>query len=81
MQPAMSSIQKLLKQKLNVYARVLTLKTDLKKDLGLTDWEILYLLNSVEQAWQVSIPPKDSESIICIEHLLAAVKKQQAIRA
>jgi len=81
MQPAVSSIQKLLKQKLNIYSRVLTLQTDLKKDLEMADWEILYLLNSVEQAWQVSIPPKDSERIISIEHLLAAVKKQQRIRA
>jgi acyl carrier protein len=81
MQPAVSSIQKLLKQKLNVYARVITMQTDLKKDLGLADWEVLYLLNSVEQAWQVSIPPNDSEQIICIAHLVAAVKKQKGIRA
>ena len=81
MQPAVSSIQKLLKQKLNIYARVVTLQTDLKKDLELSDWEILYLLNSVEQAWQVSIPLNDSENIISIEHLLAAVKKQQRLRA
>jgi acyl carrier protein len=81
MQPAVSSIQKLLKQKLNIYSHVLTLKTDLKKDLGLADWEILYLLNSVEQTWQVSIPPKESERIISVAQLLDAVRKQQQIGA
>jgi acyl carrier protein len=81
MQPVMSSIGKLLKQKLNIYPPVLTMKTDLKKDLNLADWEMLYLLNAVEQTWEISIPLNDSEKIIRIEHLLAAVKKQKAIRA
>ncbi len=78
MQPAVSSIQKLLKQKLNIYPPSLTLQTNLKKDLELVDWEMLYLLNAVEQTWQISIPPIDSDNIICIEHLLAAVKKQRS---
>jgi acyl carrier protein len=81
MQPAISSIQKLLKKKLNIYPPGLSLKTDLKKDLNLADWEMLYLLNVVEQTWQISIPPNDSDKIVCIEHLVAAVKKQQGIRA
>ena len=81
MQPAINSIQKLLKKKLNIYSLGVTLKTDLKKDLNLADWEMLYLLNAVEQAWQISIPPNDSDKIVRIEHLVAAVKKQQGIRA
>ncbi len=81
MQPIVSSIEKLLKKKLNIYPPVLTLKTDLKKDLHLVDWEMLYLLNAVEQTWEISIPLNDSENIICIEHLLAAVKKQKSLRA
>lgn len=81
MQPAVSSIQRLLKQKLNIYPSALSLKTDLKKDLDLTEWEMLYLLNAVEQTWHVSIPATDSDQIASIEHLLAAVKKQQKMRA
>lgn len=76
MQAIVNSIQKLLKQKLNIYATVLTPKTDLKKDLNLVDWEMLYLLNAVEKKWHVSITQNDQESIGNIEQLVAVVRKQ-----
>lgn len=76
MRPIVNSIQKLLKQKLNIYPTVLTTKTDLKKDLNLVDWEMLYLLNAIEQTWQISITQYDSDNIVNLEHLLAVVKKQ-----
>ncbi|NCI45646.1 acyl carrier protein [Sediminibacterium soli] len=78
MQPAISSLQRLLREKLNIYSAVITLKTDLKKDLDLADWELLYLLNAVEQAWDISIPATDSEKIIRIEHLLDVAKRQKS---
>lgn len=77
MQPIVTGIQKLLKQKLNIYTSVLTLKTDLKKDLDLVDWELLYLLNAVEETWHISIPQNESDNIVRIEHLLMIVKKQK----
>ena len=76
MQPFVNSIQKLLKQKLNIYTTGLTPKTDLKKDLNLVDWEMLYLLNAVERKWHVSIAQNECEKIGNIEQLLAVVKKQ-----
>lgn len=76
MQAIVNSIQKLLKQKLNIYATVLTPKTDLKKDLDLVDWEMLYLLNAVEKKWHVSITQNDQDSIGNIEQLVAVVRKQ-----
>ena len=77
MQPIVTAIQKLLKQKLNIYTSVLTLQTDLKKDLNLVDWELLYLLNAVEETWHISIPQNESDNIVRIEHLLLIVKKQK----
>ena len=76
MQSFVTSIEKLLKQKLNIYANSLTPKTDLKKDLNLADWELVYLLNAVEKKWQISIAQTDSENIDNIEQLLAVVRKQ-----
>ena len=76
MQSFVTSIEKLLKQKLNIYANSLTPKTDLKKDLNLVDWELVYLLNAVEKKWQISIAQTDSENIDNIEQLLAVVRKQ-----
>ena len=63
MQTFVTGIQKLLKQKLNIYANSLTPKTDLKNDLNLVDWELVYLLNAVEKKWQISITQIDSENI------------------
>ncbi|MEO8172706.1 MAG: acyl carrier protein [Sediminibacterium sp.] len=79
MQPFVNGIQKLLKQKLNISVSYLSPETDLKNDLDLVDWEMLYLLNAIEKKWHVSITQNDSENIASIEQLLAVVKKQRII--
>ncbi len=76
MRPIVNGIQKLLKQKLNIYTTKLTPQTDLKKDLDLVDWEMLYLLNAIEQNWHISLTQNDSENMANMAHLLAVVKKQ-----
>lgn len=76
MQTFVTGIQKLLKQKLNIYSNSLTPKTDLKTELNLVDWEMVYLLNAVEKKWHISITQNDSENIGNIEQLLAVVRKQ-----
>lgn len=76
MQTIVNSIQKLLKQKLNIYTTALTPKTDLKKDLNLVDWEMLYLLNAVEKKWHVSITQNDQDTIDNIEQLVAVVRRK-----
>ncbi len=77
MRPIVNGIQKLLKQKLNIYPTKLT-QTDLKKDLDLVDWEMLYLLNAIEQTWHISLALNDMDNM---EHLLAVVKKQVSATA
>ena len=42
----------------------------------MADWEWHYLLNAVEQAWKISLPPAETEQIVHVKHLLAVVKKQ-----
>ncbi|MES2374232.1 MAG: DUF1493 family protein [Bacteroidota bacterium] len=79
MQPFVNSIQKLLKQKLNISVTLLTPETDLKEDLNLVDWEMLYLLNAIEKKWHVSITQHDLENIANIEQLLAVVRKQRVV--
>lgn len=74
MQPFVNSIQKLLKQKLNISTTSLSSKTDLKKDLNLVDWEMLYLLNAVENKWHISIAV-DPQTIGSVGQLMAAVRK------
>ena len=77
MHQIVNSIQKLLEEKLNIYTPILTPHTNLKIDLDLAEWELLYLFNAVEQTWHISIPQNDSDKIVSIEHLLAVVKKQK----
>lgn len=79
MQPFVNGIQKLLKQKLNISVTFLTPETDLKEDLNLVDWEMLYLLNAIEKKWHVNIAQTDFENIGNIEELLAVVRKQRLI--
>ncbi len=76
MQSLVNSIQKILKQKLNINTPSLSPKTDLKKDLNLVDWEMVYLINAVEKKWHISISQNESETIGNIEELLAFVRKQ-----
>lgn len=76
MQPFVNSLRKLIQQKLNIYPAVLTPKTDLKKDLDLVDWEMLYLMNAIENKWHISLAQNDSDNIGSIEQLMAIVKKQ-----
>ena len=76
MQPTTSSIQKLLQQTLNIYTAVLSPKTELRKDLELVDWEMHYLLNAVEQRWNISITQKESDKIVSMQHLMEVVKQQ-----
>lgn len=76
MQSLVNSIQKILKQKLNINTPSLSPKTDLKKDLNLVDWEMVYLINAVEKKWHISISQNESETIGNIEELLAVVRKQ-----
>ncbi len=76
MQPLVNSIQKLLKRKLNIYPSALSIKTDLKKDLDLVDWEMAYLLNAVEQTWHIRISENDASNIASMGQLIAVVRRE-----
>lgn len=81
MQPTANSIQKLLQQKLNISASSLTPKTNLKKDLDLVDWELLYLLNAIEKTWNISINENDLSKIVNMKYLMEVVRRQLSVAA
>jgi acyl carrier protein len=76
MQAVLNGIQQILKKKLNINVPALSPKTDLKKDLELADWEMLYLLNAVENKWHVSLPNPETDHIGNVGQLMAAVQAQ-----
>lgn len=80
MQPLLVGIQKLLKKKLNINTTLVDPQTDLKRDLQLADWEMLYLLNAVENKWRVSIAQNEQEQIGNVAQLLALLEKSAAPR-
>jgi len=76
MQPIIT-LRRLLEQKLNIDSATLSPSTNLKKDLEMSEWEWDYLLNSIEQAWKISLPSSEINEVVNVRHLLAVVKKQR----
>ena len=81
MQPTTNSIQKLLQEKLNIYPDLLNPATNLKKDLDMVDWEMHYLLNAIEEVWNISITQHESDKIVNMKQLMAVVKQQLISKA
>ncbi len=75
MQPFINGIQTVLYKKLNINPKLINSKTDFKKDMELTDWEITYLFNSIEQNFEIVISEKDAIKIKNVQHLVNLLKK------
>jgi len=75
MQPFIDGIQTVLYKKLNINPKLIHSKTDFRKDMELTDWEITYLFNSIEQNFEIVISEKDAMKIKNVQHLVNLLKK------
>ncbi len=75
--PTLNVIRRLLHQKLNFDTSTLSPTTNLRQDLEMSDWEWDYLLNSIEHACKISLPPSEINQVMNVKHLLILVKKQQ----
>jgi len=75
-----STLRRILHQKLNIDPAGLSQKTDLRRDLEMTEWEWDYLLNSIEQTWKISLPPAEINTVVNVKHLLSVVRKQIPIQ-
>jgi acyl carrier protein len=75
MQTFINDIQRILYKKLNIHPRSFTIKTDFRKGMELTDWEIAYLLNVIEESYQIEISDKDVHKINNVHQLVNIVKK------
>lgn len=75
MQPFINGIQTVLYKKLNINPKLIHSKTDFRKDMELTDWEITYLFNSIEQNYEIVISEKDATKIKNVQHLVNLLKK------
>lgn len=76
MELIVKSIQKLLKQTLNISPVSLIDSTDLRKDLNLVDWEIAYLLNAIERAWHISIAESETNETMNVKYLMELVSNE-----
>ena len=75
MQPFINGIQTVLYKKLNINPKLIHSKTDFRKDMELTDWEITYLFNSIEQNFAIVISEKETMKIKNVQHLVNLLKK------
>lgn len=75
MQSYINDIQRILYKKLNIHPKSFTTKTDFRNEMELTDWEVTYLFNAIEQSFQIVISEKDAQKINNMHQLLNVVKK------
>jgi len=75
--PTLNALRRLLQQKLNIDTSSLSPTTNLKQDLEMSDWEWDYLMNSIEQACEISLPASEINQVVIVKHLLVLVKKQR----
>ena len=75
MQPYINDIQAVLYKRLNINPKLIHAKTDFRKDLQLSEWEMIYLLNAVEQNWQIEISDNDALKINNLQQLRRIIKK------
>ena len=75
MQPYINDIQTVLYKKLNINPKLIHSKTDFRKDLQFSEWEMIYLLNAVEQNWHIEISDKDALKINNLKQLILVIKK------
>ncbi|MFM7358505.1 MAG: acyl carrier protein [Sediminibacterium sp.] len=75
--PTLNALRRLLQQKLNIDTSSLSTTTNLKQDLEMSDWEWDYLMNSIEQACEISLPASEINQVVNVKHLLVLVKKQR----
>jgi len=75
MQLFINGIQTVLYQKLNINPKLIHSKTDFRKDLQLSNWEMIYLLNAVEQNWHIEISDVDALKINNLQQLIRIIKK------
>ncbi len=75
MQPFINGIQTVLYKKLNINPKLINSKTDFRKDMELTDWEITYLFNSIEQNFAIVISEKEEIKIKNVQQLVNLLKR------
>ena len=75
--PTLNTLKRLLQQKLNIDTSSLSPTTNLRQDLEMSEWEWDYLMNSIEQACEISLPASEINQVVNVKHLLVLVKKQR----
>lgn len=54
---------------------MITTDTHLKDELGLTDWELILLINQLERNYHVEIPDKELKHLHTVEAIIQRIKE------
>jgi acyl carrier protein len=80
MREILSSIYKIIAKELqSCQSQIASNRLELINDLGLTEWQILILLNQTEAYFNISIPDEETVNITTIKNLAHAVHSQMLL--
>ena len=73
----LEKIKKILSEQFSVDEEKITLETDIAVDLGADSLDVVDILMSLEDEFEIEIPDEDVENIKTVKQLVDYIKSQQ----
>lgn len=73
----LEKIKKILSEQFSVDEKKITLETDIAVDLGADSLDVVDILMSLEDEFEIEIPDEDVENIKTVKQLVDYIKSQQ----
>ena len=73
----LEKIKKILSEHFSVDEKKITLETDIAVDLGADSLDVVDILMSLEDEFEIEIPDEDVENIKTVKQLVDYIKSQQ----
>lgn len=75
--PSQQNLKRILSRLLQLPPTMLTSDTRLREDLGLVEWEMVWLINQLERRYQIEIKDTNFSSLSTLRNLEMMVKRKK----
>lgn len=75
--PSQQNFKRILSRLLQLPPTMLTSDTRLREDLGLVEWEMVWLINQLERRYQIEIKDTNFSSLSTLRNLEMMVKRKK----